>query len=179
MTKSSRPSDTVQIRFGITWKVKVDNDIDRLHVDTTGKEIQGDQMTRRAVAEFVKDAVAVGMLHLGVDVVTRITQFGDFLRQQLDAVHRVAEDDGLINLKLGEERVETMDLLAFLDVGVKLRDTTQGEFVHEIDTVGVGDELLAKPSNGHGERCRKETNLVILIAHSNDLFEDGLEFRRK
>jgi hypothetical protein len=34
---------------------------------------------------------------------------------------------------LGEEGVQAVDLLSFFDIGIVLRDTTQGEFVHEID----------------------------------------------
>ena len=69
-----------------------------------------------------------------------------------------------------EERVQAMDLLAFLHIGIELRDTSQSEFVHEINTVRVWHKLLAESLDSHGERGREETNLVILVAHSNNLF---------
>ena len=40
----------------------------------------------------------------------RVAQLCDLLRQKLHTSHRVAEDDGLIDLKLGEERVQAVDL---------------------------------------------------------------------
>lgn len=42
-------------------------------------------------------------------------------------VDRVAEDDGLVHLELGEERVEAVDLLALGHEGVELRNTLQGK----------------------------------------------------
>jgi len=45
-------------------------------------------------------AVAVALHHLGMDVEARVSQLGDLLGQQLHTIHRVAEDDGLVDLKL-------------------------------------------------------------------------------
>lgn len=83
-------------------------------------------MTSGTVAELVEDAVTVGLLHLGMDVVTRVSQFGDLLGEELHAVDGVAEDDGLVDLQLGEEGVEAVDLLPFFNVGIELGDTTEG-----------------------------------------------------
>ena len=38
--------------------------------------------------------------HLGVDIEARIAELGDLLGQELHAVNRVAEDDGLVDLEL-------------------------------------------------------------------------------
>lgn len=47
-------------------------------------------MAGSAVAELVEDAVAVGLLHLGVDVEARVAQLRDLLRQKLHpCVHTV------------------------------------------------------------------------------------------
>ncbi len=40
------------------------------------------------------------LLHLGVDVEARVAELRDLLGQELHAVHRVAEDDGLVDLQL-------------------------------------------------------------------------------
>ena len=40
------------------------------------------------------------LLHLGVDVEARVAELRDLLREELHAVHRVAEDDGLVDLQL-------------------------------------------------------------------------------
>ncbi len=58
--------------------------------------------------------VCVTLGHAGVDVEGRVTQFGYLLGQQLNTIGRVAEDDGLIDVELVEQRVEAPDLWAWL-----------------------------------------------------------------
>ena len=48
----------------------------------------------------MEDSVAVRLLHARVDVVARVAQLGDLLRQQLDTLCAVAEDDALVYLQL-------------------------------------------------------------------------------
>jgi hypothetical protein len=108
-------------------------------------------MSRRAVTKFVKDTISVGLLHLGMYVVARVPEFRNFLCKQFNSINRVAKDDTLIDFKFGKECVEAMYLLSFFDISVKLGDTAKCEFVHEIDTVRVRDELLAKSLDCDGE----------------------------
>jgi hypothetical protein len=42
----------------------------------------------------------VRLEHFGVRVEAGVAEFGDFLGEELDAVGRVAEDDGLVDLEL-------------------------------------------------------------------------------
>lgn len=48
----------------------------------------------------MKDAVAMLLVHLGVDVVAGIAKLGDLLGQQFNPLCGVAEDDGLVDLQL-------------------------------------------------------------------------------
>ena len=48
----------------------------------------------------MEDAVAVRLLHLGVNVEARIAELCNLFGQKLDPVHRIAEDDRLVDLKL-------------------------------------------------------------------------------
>ena len=48
----------------------------------------------------MEDSVAVALQHLGVDVEAGVSQLSDLLGQQLHPIHRVAEDDGLVDLQL-------------------------------------------------------------------------------
>lgn len=57
-------------------------------------------MPRSALAKLVEDAVAVRLLHLGVNVEARIAKLCNLFGQKLDTIHRIAEDDGLVDLKL-------------------------------------------------------------------------------
>lgn len=136
-------------------------------------------MSGRAIAELVKDTVSVGLLHFCMDVVARVPKFRDFLCKQFDSVNRVAKDDTLVDFKFGKECVEAMDLLSLLDVGIELGDTAKCKFVHEIDAVRVGDELLAKRFHGDGEGRTEQANLMILVTKVDNLFEDRLELGRE
>ena len=176
VTESSRPSNTVKVRLGVLGEVKVDNDVHTLNIDTAREEIGRHEVTRTAVAEFVEDAVTIGLLHLGMYVEAGVSQLGDFLGEELDAVDRVAEDDGLVNLQLGKKSIEAVDLLPFLDVGVELGDTPKGELLHQIDRVGFGDVLLAEFLDGHGEGSAEEAYLMRLVAEVDNFLEDWLEF---
>ena len=49
----------------------------------------------------MEDAIPVCLEHLGVRVETGVAEFSDLLRQELDSVCGVAEDDGLVDLQLG------------------------------------------------------------------------------
>ena len=81
-------------------------------------------MTSGAIAKLVKDTIAVRLLHLGVNVVTRVAKFRNFLCEQLDAVDRIAKDDTLVDFEFRKESVQAMHLLTFLDVGIELGDTS-------------------------------------------------------
>ena len=179
MSKATRSTDAVQVRFARFGEIEVDHNIDGLDVDTAREQIRRDQVPGRAVAELVKDAVAVGLLHLGVDVVARVAELGDLLGQKFDAIDRIAENDALVDLELGEESVEAVNLLALFDVRVELRDAPQREFIHEVDAVRVGDVIFAERLDRDGKRRAEKTDLVVVVAETDDLFEDGLEFGRQ
>ena len=59
-----------------------------------------DEVPALSVAEVVEDLVSVGLGHSGVDEEAGVAQLGDLLGQQLHTLHRVAEDDALVDLEL-------------------------------------------------------------------------------
>lgn len=170
----------MEVRLGVLGEVKVDDDVDGLDVDSASEEVctdedrlaeedrgrrnertGADEVAANAIAEVVEDAVAVVLEHLGVRVEARVAEFGDLLGEEFDAVGRVAEDDGLVDLELrartsarsgrqqngegtdlGEESVEAVDLLPFLQEGVVLSDSAKGELVHEVDLVRLVHPLV-------------------------------------
>ena len=79
VAESSRPTDPVQVGLRHFGKVKVDDDVDGLDVDTPGEEITADQVPAEASSEVVEDSVTVSLGHLGVDVVAGVAQLSDLL----------------------------------------------------------------------------------------------------
>src|ERR1700677_2163722 len=55
------------------------------------------------IAEVVKDSVAMLLFHLCVNKETAAAHLRNLLGQQLDTLHRVAEDDALVDVQLAEE----------------------------------------------------------------------------
>lgn len=110
----------MEIGFSSLREVEIDDDIDGLNVNTTREKIRADKMAGSAIAEFVKDAVTIGLSHFGMNVKARVAELSDFLGEKLDTVDRVAKDNALVDFKFGEKGVQAMDLLLFFDEGVEL-----------------------------------------------------------
>lgn len=70
-------------------------------------------------------SVTVVLQHASVGIEARIVQFGDLFSEKLDAIGRIAKDDRLIDLESREESIEAMNLLAFVDIAVVLRDASE------------------------------------------------------
>jgi hypothetical protein len=100
VTKTSRTTNTMQVGLAVFREIKVDDNIHGLDIDTTGEEVGADEVTGDAVTEIVEDAITVRLEHFCMRVEARIAELSDFLGQELDSVGRIAEDDGLIDLKL-------------------------------------------------------------------------------
>ena len=100
MSESTGTSDAVKVCFRVLGEIKVNDDIDRLNIDTTGEEVRAHEVSTHAVAEVVEDTVTVRLQHFCVGVETGISELGDLLCEQFDSVCRVAKDDRLVDLQL-------------------------------------------------------------------------------
>lgn len=72
----------------------------RLDINSSRKQVGAHQVAASAVAEVVEHAVAVVLLHAGVDVEARAAKSGDFLGKKLNAIHTVAKNNRLIDVEL-------------------------------------------------------------------------------
>mmetsp|Transcript_97126 Transcript_97126/g.258092 ORF Transcript_97126/g.258092 Transcript_97126/m.258092 type:complete len:271 (-) Transcript_97126:782-1594(-) len=149
--EAPRSADAVQVRLRVLGEVKVDDDVHRLYVYAAREEVGGDQTPAGPVSEVVEDPVAVRLVHARVDEEARVVELRDLLGEELHAGHGVAEDDGLVDLQLGEEGVQAVHLLALLHEGVELRDALQRELVHEVDLVRLRHVPVLELHDGHGE----------------------------
>jgi hypothetical protein len=66
--------------------------------------------------------IAMGLQHLGMDVEARVAELGDLLRKELYAVHRVAEDDGLVDLQL--QRNEGLQITKYTCIWGSVHDNS-------------------------------------------------------
>lgn len=175
VTETTRTTNTVQIGLRILGEIKVDDDVDRLNIDTSGQQIRANEVAAHAIAEVVEHAVTVLLKHASVRVEARVAQLSDLFREQLHTVCRIAENDGLVDLELREESVKAVNLLLFFDKSIELCDTTQSEFVHQVDLVGVAHVLVLEVFDNHGECSTEEHDLTVLGMERHQLFDDRSE----
>ena len=103
----------------------------------------------------------------------RISQIGDFLGQELNAIGRIAKNNALVDLQLVEKRVEAAHLLLLFNKGVKLRDSDKRQLIHQIHNVRIAQMLLLERTHGHRKSGRKKRKLALRVAKSNQLFTNG------
>jgi len=92
----------MQIGLGVAREVEVHHHVHCLDVDPSGQQVGAHEIAAEALAEVVEHAIAVLLVHAGVDVVAGVAELGDLLCQQLHTLGRIAEDDGLVDLQLKE-----------------------------------------------------------------------------
>ena len=56
MAEPARTTDPVQVSVGLAWEIEVDDNVNRDDVDTTGKDIWGDQAASLATLEIVENS---------------------------------------------------------------------------------------------------------------------------
>lgn len=161
VTETAGSTDAMKVSLRVLGEVEVDHNVDGLNVDTSSDEIGADQVSAIALAEVVEDAVTVSLLHTGVDVVARVSELGNLLRQKLDTVDAIAENNRLVDLKLVEQGVQAVDLLTLVDEGVVLSDSLKGELLHKIDLEGATHEPVSKILDSDWE-CRREKKALAV-----------------
>ena len=107
MTETTRTADTMKISLRVLREIEIDNDVDGLDIDTTGKEVRTDEVAANTITEVMEYAVTMRLEHLSMRVEARITKFGDFLGEKLNTICRVTENDRLVDLQLrnGSQRL--------------------------------------------------------------------------
>lgn len=69
-----------------------------------------------------------------------------------------------------------MHFASFFHVRIVLRDTLEGQLIHQIDLVGVAQEFVLEGFDNDGEGSRKEQNLAFLRQEADQFFNHRLEF---
>lgn len=141
--------------------VVVDDQGNLLDIDTTGKQVGGDQDTGRSRAELLHDDLTLALLHVSVHGRDSELAGSQLLGQPVDLSAGVAEDDGLGDGDGLVEIAEGVQLpLLLLNSNVELLDTLEGQLVLlDQDTDGVAHELGGNLHNLGGHGGRQEDNL--------------------
>jgi len=73
----------------------------------------------------MEDAIAVVLQHSRVRVEAGVAKLSNLLGKKFDAIRRVTEDDGLVDLELVEEGVQAVHLLLLFDESIVLGNTAE------------------------------------------------------
>ncbi len=79
VAETTRTTDSMQIGLRVLGEVEVNHDVHRLDVDTTGEQVSANEATGFTILEVVIDAVAITLLHLGMDIEARVAELRDLL----------------------------------------------------------------------------------------------------
>lgn len=142
MPETPRSPNAVEVGLCILWEIEIDDHVDSLNVNTTGKKIRANEIAAYTVPEIVEHTVTVMLQHLRVRVEAGVAKFGDLFRKQLHSVCGVAKNDGLVDLEFGEESIETVDFLLLFYEAVVLRYTSKSELVHQVDFVRISHMFI-------------------------------------
>jgi hypothetical protein len=152
--KPACTADSVEVAVGIAGHIVVEDDVDLLDIDTTTEDISG---YHDSVLEGLKICVALDPLVLLETTVDRdrweVLLFENMI-EHLSALHRLDENDHLVELKTVEKVCQLLDLFFLLEFDEVLLQTMEGELalVVDEDFVLVTHELTADLLNfvGHG-----------------------------
>ena len=61
VSESPCATSTMKIRFAVLRKVKIDDDVYSLYIDSTGKKIRADKVAAYAVAEIMENTITMGL----------------------------------------------------------------------------------------------------------------------
>lgn len=79
MTKTSRTTNSMEIRLSILGKIEINHDVDRLNINTSSKQVRADKVPTNTISEIVENAVPVGLEHFRMGVEAGISELGDLL----------------------------------------------------------------------------------------------------
>lgn len=156
-SETSTTTDTMDVVLTVGGQIVVDDERDLLDVDTTGKQIGGDEDTGRSGTELLHDNVTLSLVHVTVHGGDGEVTSSELVGEPVDLPAGVAEDDGLGDsdgLVQVREGVELPVLL--LNGNVELLDTFESQLVlldQDADRVAheLGGDLEDVLGHGGGQ----------------------------
>lgn len=180
-TETTSTTDSVDVVLLLVGELVVDDETDLLNVDTSGKEISGDQDTDGTGTELLHDDITTELVHLTVHNADGEVVLGHGLLEVLDSLLGVTVDEGLVNVQVGVQVEEDFHLpLLLLDSDVVLVNTFKSELlVLDKNFCGVSHEVLGHTKDLRREGSREESDLDVSGEELEDVLDLGLETTRQ
>lgn len=123
----------MQIRIGILGHVVVEHDIDTFDVDTTTEEVRGDEQSLLEVLERLVTADTLGLLQRPVDGNRREVLLAQQVAERDTSLHRLDEDDDLVELEIVEQLEQVFVLLLLGELDIVLLESVQRQLRVVVD----------------------------------------------
>lgn len=123
VTITARTTNSVQVRLGVLWEIKIDDDIYGRNIDTASEQIRADQIFALTISKVVENTISVVLRHFGVNVEATEPKLGNALSQKLYTLNGVTEDDTLVDVQFFEESVQAVYFLPLFYECVILSNT--------------------------------------------------------
>lgn len=135
----------MQVGIGVAWHVEVEHDVNLLDINTTAKELSGNQDAVSELLEALIDLNSIFEAHSAVDSLGGDGVLIEHLVELDSVVYLANEDDDLVELQLIDEIHQLANLIALVKVDVVLAETVKRELalVLDEDLGGVAHELAA------------------------------------
>jgi len=129
-SESSRSSNSVNVVLQISGQIVVDDQRNLLDIDSSSKEISGDEDSGRSSSEFIQNDISFLLSNISVGGRNGEFSASHFVCQPIDLPSGIAENDGLGDV---EGIVQVAKGIEFpvlpFDGNIKLFDSFQGQFV--------------------------------------------------
>ena len=171
--ETTTTTNAMDVVLAVGGEIVVDDERNLLDIDTTGKEIGGDQDTRRAGSEFLHNQVTLRLVHVTVHGRDGEISGSELVGKPVNLATSVAEDDSLGD---GDGLVEigkSIELpLLLLNSNVELLDTLEGKLVLlDKDADGVAHELGGDLEDVLGHGGGKKNDLGRLGKELEDIVD--------
>mmetsp|Transcript_17574 Transcript_17574/g.36132 ORF Transcript_17574/g.36132 Transcript_17574/m.36132 type:complete len:370 (-) Transcript_17574:53-1162(-) len=171
----------MNVVLSVRGEVKVDNQRYLLDINTTGKQIGGDQDTGRTGTEFSHNDITLALVHVSVHARDGEVTLLHFFLQPIDLAPGVTVDDGLGN---GQGLVQIAQGFEFpffsVHGNVELLNTFQGQlvFLHK-NTNGFAHKAVRNLQDVQRHRSGEQADLDLFGEELEDVVDLLLETARK
>lgn len=174
-TESTSSTNSMDVVLLVVWELVVDDESDLLHIDSSGKQVSGNEHANRSRSELLHNNLSLGLLHLSVHDTDHEVLLGHGSLEFLDSLLGVTVDESLVDVEVGVEGEKHVNLPGLLlDSDVVLLDTDEGELLTlNKDLCWVSHEVLGELEDLLWHSGREEGDLDVTwqeLEHVLDLW---------
>ena len=171
-TETTSSSNSMDVVLLLDGELVVDDETNLLDINTSSKQVSGDEDSDGTLSELFHDDVSLDLVHLSVHDGDSEFLFSHGLLKLFDSFLCVTVDKSLVDIQVSVQVEEDVHLpLLLLDSNVILSDTFEGKiFGLDENLGGVSHEMLGELEDVLGKGGGEEGDLDI----SGEALEDVL-----